>query len=749
MAVNIGPKIGIDGEADYRRALQNIIQQTKTLDAEMKALDGTFDKNTSTVEKNAKQHELLQKKQEAAKKRVDELKKGVDESAKKYGENSTQTLKWKEALANAEKELEGINKELKNTAPAEAWKKQLEEASESLKNVGDKIGGAGKSLSMKVTAPIIGVGTAAVKTAADFEASMDNVAALSGATGEELETLAAKAREMGQATKYSASESADAMGYMALAGWDAGEMLDGIEPILKLAGAANMDLATASDIVTDALTAFGMGAEDTQHMVDVLATTMSKSNTNVEQLGEAFKYAAPMAGTLGYSVDDVGLALGLMANAGIKASQGGTALRRLMINMSKPTDTVANAMNALGVYMFDAEGNARPLRDLMEDLRASLQDGGGDIAAFQNGIADLSAQMEAGEIDEAEYNEAILALAQSTGVVTDQFKANALASLAGATGMSGLAAIVGASAEDWNKLSTAIDGSEGAANDMYATMQDNLNGQLTILKSNLSEAAISIGNALIPMISSLADKIDGAVTWFNKLNSSQKQTIIKIAGVAAAIGPVLVVLGTIISSVGTIVGAVSAAMPIITGVAGAVAAAIGAISAPVLAVVAAIGVAIAAGVAIVKNWETIKQKAAELGEKIKNIWSNFKIPHIPMPHFSLEGSFSLSPPSVPHLKVDWYAKAMQNGMILNGPTIFGQQGNTLLGGGEAGAEVVVGASSLMGMIQNAVGNAVGGTSLGGVTMNIYGAAGQDVEELADIIGEKLQQLTERRGAVWA
>ena len=207
----------------------------------------------------------------------------------------------------------------------------------TLENVGGKMTAVGSSLTRNVTAPIVAIGTAAVKTTADFDASMSQVAAVSGATGKDFDDLREKAREMGAKTKFSASEAADAMNYMAMAGWKTGDMLDGIEGIMNLAAASGEDLATTSDIVTDVLTAFGMSAEDSGHFADVLASASSNANTNVSMLSESFKYAAPVAGALGMSAEDTSIALGLMANAGIKASQSGTSLRTGLTNLAKPT----------------------------------------------------------------------------------------------------------------------------------------------------------------------------------------------------------------------------------------------------------------------------------------------------------------------------------------------------------------------------------------------------------------------------
>ena len=283
-----------------------------------------------------------------------------------------------------------------------------------------------------------------------FESGMSKVEAISGATGEDLAALTDKAKEMGAKTKFSATESAEAMQYMAMAGWKTSDMLNGIEGIMNLAAASGEDLATTSDIVTDALTAFGLSAQDSTHFADILAQASSNANTNVSMMGETFKYVAPVAGAMGYSAEDVALAVGLMANSGIKASQAGTSLRTILTRMAKPTKEVQMAMDQLGVSVIDSDGNMKSLHEIMDDLRS--------------GFSGLS---------EAE-------------------KVNMAATLGETDGMSGLLAIVNASDRDYQKLTDSINNCSGAAESMAETMQDNLEGQLTILGSTAESLALEI-----------------------------------------------------------------------------------------------------------------------------------------------------------------------------------------------------------------------------------------------------------------
>ena len=458
------------------------------------------------------------------------------------------------ALGTASANLQNSGKQWKNMG------KDIEKAGRSISSVGS-------NMTKSVTVPILGIGGAAIKLAADFEAGMDKVASISGATGDDLKKLSAKAEEMGNATKFSAKESADAFSYMAMAGWKTEDMLNGIEGVMYLAGATGEDLATTSDIVTDALTAFGKSASDTNDFVDVLAKTASNANTDVGKMGETFKYVAPVAGALKYSYSDVAQAIGLMANSGIKASQAGTSLRSWLTRLASPTKQSAEAMDALGVSMTDAKGNMKSLDQLMRETRESF-----------------------------------------AGLTKEQ-KAARAAQLAGKTGMAGLLAIVNSSDDDFNKLAKSIGDSNGAAKEMYNIANDNLNGQLTELKSKTEGLGIALGKKLIPLAEKLVTKIKGVVDKFSAMDSSTQKTIIKIAGIAAAIGPALLVIGKLTTGVGKVIGVVGKFGMAMKTAGGFVAL----ITSPVGIAVGVIAALVAVGVLLYKNWDKVKQGA-------KNAW---------------------------------------------------------------------------------------------------------------------------------
>lgn len=338
--------------------------------------------------------------------------------------------------------------------------------------------GKTSSFGSKIKKALIGIGIGAMAKKAvgyiygvgsSFEETMSKVQAISGATSSELDALTSKAKEMGAKTKFSATEAGEAFTYMAMAGWKTEDMLDGIEGIMNLAAASGEDLAQVSDIVTDALTAFGLSAKDSAHFADVLAKASSASNTNVSMLGETFKYVAPVAGALGYSVEDTAVAIGLMANSGIKASQAGTALRSIFTRLTKPTDQVAGAMEALNISMMDSSGNIKPLNVLMGDLRK----------AFSG--------------------------------LTDAQKTEMAATLGGQEAMSGLLAIVNASDKDYQSLTKQINNADGAAQQMAQTMQNNLKGSLTIMQSALEGIGISIYEKVSPALKGFVDFITNDV----------------------------------------------------------------------------------------------------------------------------------------------------------------------------------------------------------------------------------------------
>ena len=570
------------------KALEGVNKDIKGTQTQLKDVQKLLKLDPSNTELLSQKHKLLADAVSATKEKLEVLKTAAEQAntALANGEISQQQYDaLQREIIETENELKRLTTEANNSHTA---LEKMGVLGETLQSAGDKISGVGQKL-LPVTAGVTALGTIAVKTGADFDSAMSKVAAVSGATGSEMDALREKAREMGSKTKFSASEAAEAMNYMAMAGWKTNDMLSGIEGIMNLAAASGEDLASTSDIVTDALTAFGLSASDSGHFADILAAASSNANTNVSMMGETFKYAAPVLGSLGYSAEDSAIAIGLMANAGIKSSQAGTALRAAITNLAKPTDTVASAMEQYGISLTDSSGKMYSLRELMEQLRQKL-----------------------GGLSEAE-------------------QAQVAASLFGKEAMSGMLAIINGSPADFEKLSNAIDtcsdtvdGYNGTTEKMAAVMQDNLAGQVTILKSQLEELAISFSDILMPTIRSIVSRIQELVDKLNQLDPQTKETIAKIALVAAALGPMLVVLGKTISSVGTVFSAVSKLPALFSAVQsgiGAITGALGVSLGPLLAIIAAVAALVAAFVHLWKTNDEFKSNIIAIWEQIKSTFT--------------------------------------------------------------------------------------------------------------------------------
>ena len=585
-----GITIEINGDTSkLTTALKNVDSEARNVRSSLRDIQDSlkYDKTKGPELAAQKQRELARA-IENTKEKLEILKKGQAEMSEEF----KKTNEGSRAYDNLTREIDKTERQLKSfEAQADKTYQKLTKIRDAATDFGKAAQDVGKSMSKKLTAPILGAGGIVSKFAMDFDSEMSKVKAISGASGDEFDQLRDKAREMGAKTKFSATEAAQAMSYMAMAGWDNKQMLDGIDGIMNLAAASGEELALTSDIVTDAITAFGLSAKDSSHFVDVLAATSSSSNTNVAMMGETFKYAAPIAGTLGYSIEDTALAIGLMANAGIKGSQAGTALRSGLTRLASPTKEVEKGMEMLGLSIEDVQG--KPLDETLRIFRKSFKDLDG----------------------------------------TQQAQAASL--IFGKNAMSGMLGIIQASEGDYNKLSQAISGVDGAALDMATTMQDNLGGDLEKLKSAAEELAISFGELLMPALRDVVDRVREFVDKLNAMPDSTKQVLLDIAGFVAVLGPVIFIVGKISSGIGLISGALAVmqgsmvgATPAMIGLAKMFEfikfAFIGLktmiLAHPIAALI--IGVLTIAIPLIIKNWDSIKEFLVGAWESIKEIASN-------------------------------------------------------------------------------------------------------------------------------
>lgn len=395
-----------------------------------------------------------------------------------------------------------------------------------------------------------------ISTAMDFEAAMSKVKAITNSTDEDMARLTQTARDLGANTQYSATEAAQAMSYLGMAGWKTEQIIAGMPGLLDLAAASGEDLARVSDIVSDDLTAFHMSADQAAHMADVMAAASTNANTNVSMMGETFKYAGGIAGSLGYSLEDVALATGLMANAGIKGEMAGTALRSIMTRLVTPTGEASLALEEVGFSAKNADGSIKSFRDQLKALRSTMQN------------------------------------------MTDAQKAEFAQTVAGTEAMTGFLDVINASDEDFAKMTNAVDNSNGASKKMANTMNNNAKGAMKEFKSSVEEVEIIVGNAFLKAMTSATKAVTKFVQEFGKFAKAHPKLVGGIAAAIAAIGGLLIALGSVGLAVSAISTAFGALAPIFTAVGGVLSVGL----APILAILGAIASVI---YFVGENWEMV------------------------------------------------------------------------------------------------------------------------------------------------
>lgn len=579
-------KMSLDS-AQFTQSMTGINAKLRALRSEMNvARSGGRDFERS-LEGMRQKSGILTQTLETQRIKVGQLKDQYEESVRTKGKDATETLRLESAYNNAtaqmnrtEGQLKALNAEIRlQESPWQKLSKSLEDAGKKLQDVGGKMKDVGKDMSMKVTTPIVAMGGLMLKTGIDFESSMSKVGAISGATGNDLEKLEAQARDLGATTVYSASEAAEGMSYLAMAGFETNEIMGSMPALLDLAASSNMDLGRAADIASNILTGFGLEADQSGRMADVLAKSASSANTDVGQLGEAMSYVAPVAEGAGLSMEETAAAIGILSDAGIQGGRAGTALRKTISSLQNPTGATKVALDELGLSMKDVDPATNSLSEIL------------------------------GKLDEAGMDSA-----QAMQLVGEQ---------AGP----GLIALLKQGEKGLDKFTDELENSEGAAAKMAETMQDNAAGKMKELRSALEEVSIALSNHLIPYVTAATEKLTGLVRKFGELNPSTQKTILVLAGIAAAIGPVLVVVGTLASSLGavlSVLGTVTGAIAVVTTGAAAATPAIGALATaftiltgPVGLIVAGLG-AVAAGAffAIKKGSEDAIEPVQRFGDEV-------------------------------------------------------------------------------------------------------------------------------------
>lgn len=807
MAADIGVKVKIDGFSQFKSEMQQITQSQKTLKSEMQAVSSAWDKNTSAEQKNAAQKKNLNAQIEEQEKKISKLEDMLSKVESKYGENSREALSWREALNKATTELNTMQKELANIPSGmQQLSSSMKESGEQLKSIGDGVKGVGEGFTKGVSAPITALGVASIAAFNEVDSGLDTIIAKTGASGDALSSMQTSMETIATTIPTGFDTAGAAVGEVYTRFGLMGDQLTAVSgEFIKFAELNNVDVSSSIDAVQSSMTAFGMSSDQAITALDILNKAGQDTGVNVSKLSQDMMSNSTALKEMGFSYEG---AAGFIANLnknGIDTSTVMTGMKKALQNATK-------------------EG--KPLDQALSELQTSMKGAETDTQAMQMAV-DLFGSKAGPQ----------LAAALQEGRISFDDISNAVQDFGGS-------------------VSTTFEATQDPPDKFKVAMNE--------LKLTGSELGGTILETLTPALEALSGIITSLKEAWDGLDPSTQQTIVTIGLVAAAIGPVLVIIGTVISAIGSIVGAIGSVIGVISSV-------VAVLGGPLTLAIAA---AIAIGLLVIKNWDTIKAKAQELAGKIKekfaeikqaivdkfneakqkaleiwegikssvsekvealkekvsttieniksavkekfdaakqaavDAWENAKstvtekvesmkekvsstiegikskvedvmegvkkafddkiqaakdlvskgieaikglfnitleFPKIKLPHFKISGEFSLNPPKVPSFSVDWYAKAMKDGMILNGPTIFGMQNGRLLGGGEAGPEVVVGASSLYGMIRRAVGNTY---NTGGNIINVYGAPGQDVRELAREIAGLIQGDVDSKGAVW-
>ena len=595
---NIGVKIELEGAPQYKENMANLTAQTKLYQAQVKSLASQMGSSMSAFQKSITTSKALEQQLEALRNKSTLLEQQIEKNTEKYGADSTNVIRLRTQYQNLQAEIANTEEELRRLGGTwGAVGAEFEAIGSKMQSVGDSLKSVGDTLTQKVTMPIAAIAGTSVKVAADFESSMSQVAATMGFTVDQLndksseasktmEQLSEFAQEMGKTTAFSASEAADALNYMALAGYDAETSMEMLPTVLNLAAAGGIELASASDMVTDAQSALGLTLDETATMVDQMAAAASNGNTSVAQLGEAMLQIGATAANMTGGTQELSTALTVLADNGIKGAEGGTKLRNIILSLQDAAKDGAVDFGNFSVSVYDSEGNLRGVTDIMQDLQSNLE-----------GM-------------NQESKDAII-----SGVFNKQDLAAANAMLQ-------------TSSERYDELAKSIGDSAGAAQQMADVQLDNFQGQLTLLKSALEGVGIDIGTIIMPYLQKFVEKIQSVVDWFSNLDAKSQDLIVKAGLIVAAIGPILSIAGSIVGTIGkisssigtivkiipTVISVVSTIGTVITGtlipaIAGVVTAIL-----PFLPLIAAVAAAIAAVILVITHW-------AEITDFIREKWA--------------------------------------------------------------------------------------------------------------------------------
>lgn len=714
MAVNIGPKIGVEGEPEYRTAINNIIQQQKTLNSEMQKAAAVFNKDADAKKKSAAQMEILNKQIANQKDRVSQLQTMYDKSVQKTGENSTATLKWKQALAEAETELAKMESQLRSMQGPQELADKLEASGKKLQDLGKQISGVGDTMTKTITGPLAAIGAASLKAFNDVDAGVDTIVKKTGAAGDALAEMQGIMEDLATTMPTTFENAGAAIGEVNTRFGVTGDELQELSgQFLKFAELNGTDVSNSIDTVQKMMASFGLQAEDTSAVLDLLNKVGQDTGISVDQLASSLVTNGSALRELGLNAADSARLMGELEKSGVDTSTVMTGLAKVQktafsegITMS---DALAKAVSSSGdaVDIFGAKAGPR----LYE--------------AFQSGI---------------------LSLDMFTGGVYD------------------------------------LEDTLGSVSETFESTLDPID-QWQMTMNSLKVTGAEIGNALAtvvaPMLRQVAEMAQMAAEWFKGLDESTQQNIVRFAGLVAAVGPIVSIIGRVTTGIG---GLITTGGKLVTmfnaagGAAGIMSSAVAALTSPMGIAVAAIGGLIAAGVLLYKNWDTIKAYATQLKDNvvanfnsmktaISNVWEgikntvsggvqriknmmNFKwsLPKITLPHISVTWSDLGWGLRVPRLSVSWYKKAYNNPMMFTSPTIIPTASGLKGFGDGSGNEIVIGQSTLMNMMTAAVQRSGAGNTINVV---VNPSAGMDEEELAELVADKINEQLQQGQEVFA
>lgn len=547
-------------EGDANQGIATYKRELSGLRSEMKSAQSQGREYTSSLKGLREQKDILTRRLQVNNKEVADLRKRYEEAKREKGEDAKVTQELATQYNNAVAEMRKTEQQLNNVTSAlrdqeDPWKRlarNAEEAGDRLQNTGRRISSFGSAYSMRVTAPILGAGAAALKVGMDFEEGMSKVQALTQGSASDMKSLTDQAKDLGATTRFSATQAADAMSFLGMAGWKTQEIMAGMPGLLSLAASSNMDLGRAADITSNIMSAFSIKADQAGHVADVLAASASNANTSVEQMGLAMTYAAPVANTLGWTIEETAAAVMSMSDAGLQGEKAGAAFATSLQRLAKPSAEAEAVMKRLKLEFFDTNGVIKPLPQLVGDLE------------------------------------------KATGKMTNEQKAAALSTIFGAEAYKNWAVLLEAGSQTLGENTHMLEQSEGAAKKMADTMQANAKGAITEFKSSLEGAGIALSEHMIPTVTDLIKKGTDLVRKFGELDSETQKQIVQWGLLIAAVGPASMMFGGMITTVGGIVKGVGLLATAISGAGGLTAAFAGLLN-PVtlgIAAVTALGVGI-------------------------------------------------------------------------------------------------------------------------------------------------------------